>query len=45
MVHCSLKQALGFEGRLSFQREENVEYMVVDIVGFGETQQGTITNV
>ncbi|KAH9532338.1 hypothetical protein CY35_19G088200 [Sphagnum magellanicum] len=36
----------GIRGKtISFQREENDEYMVVDTVGFGEVKQGTVSNL
>jgi hypothetical protein len=36
----------GIRGKtISFQREENDEYMVVDTVGFGEMERGTVSDV
>jgi predicted GTPase len=36
----------GIRGKtIFFQKEENEEYMVVDTVGFGEAEQGTVSNV
>ncbi|CAK9870145.1 unnamed protein product [Sphagnum jensenii] len=36
----------GIRGKTtSFQREENDEYMVVDTVGFGEVERGTVSDV
>ncbi|CAM6019463.1 unnamed protein product [Sphagnum balticum] len=36
----------GIRGKtISFQREENDEYMVVDTVGFGEVERGTVSDV
>jgi hypothetical protein len=36
----------GIRGKtISFQREENDEYIVVDTVGFGEVERGTVSDV
>jgi hypothetical protein len=36
----------GIRGKtISFQREENDEYMIVDTVGFGEAERGTVSDV